>query len=464
MSEEQGAVDLLRAAFGQQVAVVEGPAGFRAPATPYPDPVEERTAPPPVWSGPARTGDEWAAIGLQQAAAARHAAAVAGFLAPAEPPDDPDVGGAIMCGPRPPTVGDLAVVADVRAQLARFRAPAEPAPCVDPACQGECGVPRDRHAFVIAATSSGPAAAAVIAQETTAGRMDPGTLAPVRPGAGDWTPSAVLVREPTPARFKAPAVTKPGSVDDPLWQQMTAVVRAHAAANPRTLQTRIGPSEIGHPCDARVLRAALEVPKTNLDADPWASVVGTAVHAWLAEAFTAANADLPEGEQWLVERRVYATDGIYGSCDLYRNGDVVDHKIMGTDSMRAIRADGWDAKDGIYAAQLDIYGLGWARAGVDVRDVVLAAWPRSGFLSGLQILRRPWSQQRAERALDRLGELVALAVDPARPDSDGDAFWAGVATFPSKACSFCPWMSETQDPAAPARDRCGAHRFKRAAS
>src|SRR5262249_28272716 len=66
----------------------------------------------------------------------------------------------------------------------------------------------------------------------------------------------------------------------------TDVIQAvkYAAANaPRSLQAAPGPSELGTPCTRRLAyKTADWDPKPNSDTDPWASVQGTAVHAWMA--------------------------------------------------------------------------------------------------------------------------------------------------------------------------------------
>jgi hypothetical protein len=262
--------------------------------------------------------------------------------------------------------------------------------------------------------------------------------------------AAPLVREPVTAGgvvLRAPASSPPADTDA-LRIELTEAVMAYCLQDPRTLQTKIGPSEIGHPCDARVTRSVLELPKYNTRADPWASFVGQATHAKLADVFEWANKQRTELglPLYVVERKVYVVgdgsdpDGdIGGSCDLMRDGLVIDHKIVGNDSMRELKSAGWQAKGGIYTVQLDLYGLGYERAGHRVTEVALAAWPRSGFLHGLHIMRRPYDRGRAEQALARLGELSARAVELGA--GENDAPWQDeIATTPSKQCGFCPWF------------------------
>lgn len=323
-----------------------------------------------------------------------------------------------------------------------FLAPAAGGPCTTPGCGGSCGYPEIEHDTITYVSPSQQLA----------------------DQARGLAARAALTGQPVavPSGFSAPAKGEPARYSDELWQELTRAVRDFCLNDPRSLQVEIGPSEIGHKCAARVTRTALGVEKTNLDADPWAAFVGTATHERLAKVFDWVNRKL-EREHYLIERKVYASDGIFGSCDLFRDGVVIDHKIVGNDTMKELKSAGWEAKGGAYSRQLDIYGLGWERAGVEITEVALAAWPRSGFLDGLHVMRRPWDKAAAEGALERLSQLVAAAVDPA-VDCDQDAFWETVPVAPSKQCGFCAWFDPNQDPDVPTRSRCGAGRAARNSS
>lgn len=312
-----------------------------------------------------------------------------------------------------------------------------PAPAAD-------GAPTDRQAQIASDAPAGPADGGESSAPTITTLPAIVTLAAPLPVA-DEQPA---VREPVVAGgvvLRAPASSPPAETE-PLRVELTEAVMAYCLNDPRTLQTQIGPSEIGHPCEARIARRVLDLPKFNDRADPWASFVGQAVHAKLADVFAYANAarldaGLPE---YVIEQRVYVVgdgsdDGdIGGSCDLMRDGLVVDHKIVGNDSMRELKSAGWQAKGGIYSAQLDLYGYGYERAGHTITDVALAAWPRSGFLAGLHVMRRAYDRQAALDALARLGR---IAGDAANLDAaNDDAVWNGIIpTAPSKQCAFCPW-------------------------
>jgi hypothetical protein len=74
------------------------------------------------------------------------------------------------------------------------------------------------------------------------------------------------------------------------------------------------------------------VPATNHVVDPWPSIVGTAIHAWMADAFTAANERY--GLRWVAEHRVTPHPDHPGTADLYDALEqaVVDHKGVHVDT------------------------------------------------------------------------------------------------------------------------------------
>jgi hypothetical protein len=200
---------------------------------------------------------------------------------------------------------------------------------------------------------------------------------------------------------------------------------------------------MGQPCARRLLYEAWATEPANTDSDPWPAIVGTAVHAWLADAFQADNARLGR-LRWLVEQRVYLTDGLSGTADLFDldTATVIDHKVLGPSSLKTLRTDG---PPPVYRTQLHLYGYGYARAGVRVDRVAIAAYPRSGWLNGLHVWSEPYDPTVAEAALDRHSGLVALgaALDlDAHPDR-----WAHIPTADAAGCAWCPFWRGGNAPA-----------------
>ena len=91
-----------------------------------------------------------------------------------------------------------------------------------------------------------------------------------------------------------PAVVHPTClmVDEPggdpfsvmLKQKLTDIIIWFDQENPRSKQQAIGPSEIGDPCDRRIGYRLANIPEINTRFDPWAGIVGTALHSWLEKA------------------------------------------------------------------------------------------------------------------------------------------------------------------------------------
>ena len=82
------------------------------------------------------------------------------------------------------------------------------------------------------------------------------------------------------SRLHAPCDINP----DILATELFGIIEEAIAQQPRTLQTSIGPSEIGNPCDRRIgYKLAGIQPVNGLGAVNWKAFVGTAVHEILAD-------------------------------------------------------------------------------------------------------------------------------------------------------------------------------------
>src|SRR5687768_10138894 len=140
------------------------------------------------------------------------------------------------------------------------------------------------------------------------------------------------------------------------------VIRDQTNNHPRSRQKVIGPSEIGHPCDRWLAYKLSDSPKAGGSRDKWRATVGTAVHAYLADLFDSFNATLGTTVFHTEERvnvgTVYTGDGfdVWGGCDLYVNGVVVDWKIVGKTTLTSARRHGPGQQ---YRTQVHSYGRGW---------------------------------------------------------------------------------------------------------
>lgn len=146
---------------------------------------------------------------------------------------------------------------------------------------------------------------------------------------------------------------------------------------PRSLQTAIGPSELGNPCD-HCLAAKL----AGWDKNPsgaWLPFIGTATHDHLAAIFHTHEL-YQDTRRFIPEHRVtvghLAGVPITGTCDLFdaATGTVIDFKIVGATTLDRARRHG---PTPTYLTQVNLYALGWANAGQHVEQVAIYYLPRN---------------------------------------------------------------------------------------
>ena len=221
----------------------------------------------------------------------------------------------------------------------------------------------------------------------------------------------------------------------------------HAIQNqPRTLQSRLGPSELGR-CPRYLLHKLAGTPEPT--APPALKpVIGTAAHAlFLDRWFPAAD---PAETRWVTERRVTIgafADGtpITGSCDLYDRDTrtVIDLKFLGKSSLTNYKANG---PGNTYRTQVHLYGLGFAREPDQPIPENVAIWmlPRDGEIRDAHWWEEPWQPQIALDALNRLGQLEAelrlVGLDEALKDhapcTDPWCGWCRAATRPTTTAAL----------------------------
>lgn len=219
--------------------------------------------------------------------------------------------------------------------------------------------------------------------------------------------------------------------------ELRQVVNEHARLAPRNLQVHLGPSELGTPCDRQVVGKLAAEPVTNHVVDPWASVIGTAVHAWLALAFAADN--YRHGLRWVPEQRVAPHPDHEGTADLYDGVEqaVVDHKILGPTSLAKIMVPAGPPHR--YQIQLLLYGHGYRLLGLPVKRIALAAYPRASHtLDGLYVWEREATPLDAV-IVDSVFELTWQRQLLAREVKNGRPLLSISATPSDDDCFFCPF-------------------------
>ena len=225
--------------------------------------------------------------------------------------------------------------------------------------------------------------------------------------------------------------TRLGDEASDLNSRIREVVTNRSSNAPRSKQKRIGLSEVGDPCVRKHTYKMLDWTSTNPQSDPWASISGTAIHAWLADAF----GEFPD--RYLVEHPVTVTDELGGTSDLFdiELGMVIDHKCMGATSMKSRKRDGMTHTQRV---QVNLYGLGMERQGYEVKSVALACYPLGGRLDGLHTIVEPYNRQLALDAIERLEDTKVLLwqLDPEL----NPTHWNLIPATPSRNCIYCPWF------------------------
>lgn len=241
--------------------------------------------------------------------------------------------------------------------------------------------------------------------------------------------------------MKLATFTEPDQGHHPLKAKLAEAVLTFEANRPRSLQKALGPSGYGEPCCRRIAYQLLDEPIVNPGGDPWPSIIGTAAHAYIADALLDANTRTAS-LTWLVEQRLKMRNGLQGSCDAYHvpTATVIDHKVVGTDKHRQYRLNGPSEQ---YRIQVHLYGYGYTQLGLPVSEVAIAFYPRAGVLSGLHVWSEPYDQTVAVAAMDRVDNIldVACALDVEHHPEN----YIAIPRHASRNCLYCPWMRPGDD-------------------
>lgn len=220
-------------------------------------------------------------------------------------------------------------------------------------------------------------------------------------------------------------------------RELRGVITRQANLAPRSQQVHLGPSELGAECDRQVVGKLVGAPRTNNISDPWPSIIGTATHAWLAQAFQDDN--VRDGVlRWLTETRVTPHPGYPGSADLYdaQEAAVVDHKVLGATSLAKVKSPAGPSRR--YQVQLLLYGAGFRALGLPVKRVVLAAYPRTAATLDSMFVWDHVCVPEDERLIADVLDQMAARQYAAQLVRDGQLTLNQIAATPEDTeCYFC---------------------------
>lgn len=228
-----------------------------------------------------------------------------------------------------------------------------------------------------------------------------------------------------------------GGSPDLVGRELMEAITNAIVNHPRSLQTRIGPSEIGTACARKIAFKLLGMPEREQKPN-WKATVGTAIHAWLEQVLDADNERwiVQAGEpRWMIEHKVPVGNlngvDIDGNCDVYDRvtAGVVDWKTTSKTRLRGYRSKGPGEQ---YRVQAHTYGRGWRMLGHPVDYVMIVFLPRDGELDDAYIWWEPYDEQVAIDAMQRANG-IALAVEGL--GNGALSLFPAVDNF----CSFCPY-------------------------
>jgi hypothetical protein len=195
-------------------------------------------------------------------------------------------------------------------------------------------------------------------------------------------------------------------------QELRHIIEDAIINQPRNLQKRIGPSELGEEC-VRCLVSKLAGIEEARDV-AWLPFVGISVHQQLDDILLAHEAKIAaSGGRYLTESTVtVGTVGgvdITGHCDLFdlHTGTELDYKVVGATTLRSAKANG---PTPVYRTQGHLYGKGFEDAGYTVQAVSIWYLPRNEpTLANAYLWQEPYDRAIAEKAIAR-ADMFATAV------------------------------------------------------
>jgi len=196
------------------------------------------------------------------------------------------------------------------------------------------------------------------------------------------------------------------AIEDPK-ELLLHVLHAQDASRDRSMQTEVGPSEIGG-CRRKVWYRLNAQPHTNENQSKLAAIMGTAIHAAIEEAIGTLD---PEGKEYLVETQVAYGD-MKAHVDLFvpSTGAVIDWKTSKIKNLSYFPSNQqrW---------QVQVYGYLLSKNGYEVKTVNLVAIARDGNEKDVKVHTEPYDEVMALAALAWLENVKASKELPA-PEKD----------------------------------------------
>jgi len=188
------------------------------------------------------------------------------------------------------------------------------------------------------------------------------------------------------------------------------VLHQKDASKSRSMQTQVGPSEIGG-CRRKVWYRLNNQPETNFELKKLAAIMGTAIHAEIEKAIESID---PNGEKFWVEKEI-EYEGIKAHIDLYvpETGDVVDWKTVKKQNLSYFPSEQQRWQVQVYGYLIEKSGKG------KPKTVNLVAIARDGDENDVKLHSEPYDPAIAEEALNWLAAVKASEELP-EPEKDAN--------------------------------------------
>ena len=189
--------------------------------------------------------------------------------------------------------------------------------------------------------------------------------------------------------------------------ELIKAVTSTSKGSSRSQQREVGPSEIGG-CRRKVWLKLQGVEQTNTDTLRLASIMGTAIHTYIQEAFERQD---PFNERYILEGEFTAA-GIRGHVDMYdkEKNEVIDWKTTKKSNLTYFpsKQQRW---------QVQLYGFLIRESGLPVDNVTLVAIARDGDERDIVYHTEPYDAEVAAEAIDWLIDVRNRTEAPA-PEKD----------------------------------------------
>jgi len=210
---------------------------------------------------------------------------------------------------------------------------------------------------------------------------------------------------------------------------LKTALKENDKARERSLQTELGASSV-YGCKRQAWSILRQVPKTNHNTESLAAIIGTAVHATVAEAMK--NIDV-FGDDFLIEQG-FSTPDLKGHCDLFikSTGTVIDWKTTTKKNLSKFPTEQ-------QKMQVQLYGYLIEEAGYMVHEVCLVAIIRDGQMKDTKVHQELYDRDKALQGIQWIKDLQNTVYAPA-PER------------PRIFCKdFCEWYDPTGEVGCPSK-------------